>query len=62
MKYYLVLVHSRTKFKPEKSKFASVRPFGAIIKKIWTPTDFGEIQHQKSFIDILYFFKKLKIP
>ena len=60
MKHNLVLVHSRTKFELNNSKFAQVRKFEANFQKIQNLKysnaliDFCRIQDQRSLLDILY--------
>ena len=60
MKLYLLLVHSRKEFELDKSKFVQVRQFRANFQKIQnlknlnSSIDFGEIQYQRSLIDIVY--------
>ena len=55
-----MLVHSRTKFQPVHKNSLKLDNFEKILQKfkIWKSSnasiDFGQIQYQRSFIDILY--------
>ena len=60
MKHQLVLVHSYTNFQLNNSKFAQVTQFREnsqktkISKNLNASIDFGQIQYQRSLIDVLY--------